>query len=140
MPPCSGPVSQTTHCSWWHTHSAHPARWRWHALVAPQTVEQSAISADQGNTSLPRGGSSLHEGKRRGKGSRRGKGGGDGEGGREKVGDTRREVAGNSPTGVCWINSVPPTNDSHKPLDMMLSEKSCHEGEHLGEDLIHLHH
>ena len=75
---------------------------------------------------------------------RRGKGG-DGEGGRGEGTQisaevSRREVAGNSPTGVCWINSGPPTNDSHKPLDMMLSEKSCHEGEHLGEDLIHLHH
>ena len=47
----------------------------WHAFVAPQTVEQTGISAYRGNTSLPRGGSSLHEGKRRGKG-------GDGEGGR----------------------------------------------------------
>ena len=43
VPPCSGPVSQTTHCSWWHTDSAHPARWRWHALVAPETVEQSGL-------------------------------------------------------------------------------------------------
>ena len=81
-----------THCSWWHTDSAHPARWRWHALVAPQTVEQSAISADQGNTSLPRGGSSLHEGKRRGKGSRRGKGGGDGEGGRGTLEEKLQET------------------------------------------------